>query len=127
MGDEKLMFDLHVIAVLRDHSPCPSAGVAQTPGRLPRRRSSTSTPLHLWSQLQAAAGHVLPHRCWRAIAWRFQLRFWLVNSRTLQAGMESLLEVWGWQLLGMGLPARAPAASKEDQHRVPAWQVPVPL
>lgn len=38
-----------------------------------------------------------------------------------------LLEVWGWQLLGMGLPVPALAASREDQHRVPAWWVPVPL
>lgn len=35
MGDEKLMFDLHVIAVLGDHSPCPSAGAVRLPGQLP--------------------------------------------------------------------------------------------
>lgn len=44
MADEKLMFDLHVIAVPRDHSPCPSAGVAQIPGRLPGRGEQNARP-----------------------------------------------------------------------------------
>lgn len=108
MGDEKLMFDLHLIAVLWDHSPGPSAGVAQSPGRLPlavEPKSPNPQILHRRCQLRAAAGHVLP--CWgrHAVACSFGLRFGLVKPKPSQQGWitGALLEVWGWQLLGLGL------------------------
>lgn len=90
MGDEKLMFDLHVIAVLWDRSPCPWRGSHRSRGA-----GAQCTPL-----VPAARW------CGRATAWRLWLRFWLVNPEPSK---------WGWSHggvagdVGMELPARAPA------------------
>lgn len=66
MGDEKLMLDLHVIAVLWDRSPCPSRG-----SRRSRGAGAQGTPL-----LPAA----------HSTAWRFWLRFCLVNPEPSKQG-----------------------------------------
>lgn len=127
MGDEKLMFDLHVIAVLWDHSPCPSAGAVRLPGRLlpAAEHSARSTaPLVPAADLcgASAAIEVLTCQSMEGLAGEPQ------NPPSRDGVTGVLLEVWGWQLLRpVGLPARAPAASREDRHRVPAWRVPVPL
>lgn len=115
MGDEKLMFDLHLIAVLWDHSPGPSAGVAQSPGRLPLavepKSPNPAPPVPAAGCCGACAAMLGP----TATARSFGLSFGLVKGWSPRGAAAGV---------GMAAPGAgaAPAAPREHQHGVPAWQ-----
>lgn len=135
MGDEKLMFDLHAISVALA-GLLPAAfygGLHESLDASDRRRGARDSrcrasgpgcvPVPVAYRRSTRAAALASPR--RSAGAKPRMRFWLGSPRPLRAGMETWVSARG-RLAGgggtapwhpAGLPARAPAASRENRHR----------